>query len=379
MKEKYSPVGKCRVGWYHTHPTQGIFFSGLDKDAHTIFRQPYQFALVIDPRSMDAGLFYWQDAERHRLGGPVLFSLRPGGRRVRNLASADPPPRGTNWFALAGAGVCVALVIGGLASRGQRFSLLDVSLIGASTLIAYRVLGMSSGVLRDASNAKFFDSRWRDALSMGALAILTFWSGIRVSVPPTPAAVSNSTIAVNRQDVRPPMSNGARPVPQRHVVTPAPTAKGPGAQVPARKRVVFVNQNTRGSVRRVVLESPQPRASVAYQLRRCRQAGGRINVGTCRIQVDRGRERAFLDNVCAGTGPLESCVKEMQLSLGFNDRGVDGLWGPNTRVRFLREAIRARGRVAGNATSDFIFERKPRSRARASRRSDLQARFLPAE
>jgi proteasome lid subunit RPN8/RPN11 len=72
----YTPQGKVRLGWYHTHPTQGIFFSNLDLDAHTVFTSPHQFALVVDPRTMDAGLFFWEDYGQRRLAGPVRFSLR---------------------------------------------------------------------------------------------------------------------------------------------------------------------------------------------------------------------------------------------------------------------------------------------------------------
>jgi|GEM_PF-2309730 len=64
------------LGWYHTHPTQGIFFSTQDCDFHTSFRESHQFALVVDPRSMEAGLFYWENHEQRSLLGPLCFTLR---------------------------------------------------------------------------------------------------------------------------------------------------------------------------------------------------------------------------------------------------------------------------------------------------------------
>jgi proteasome lid subunit RPN8/RPN11 len=76
--EKYLPEGKCRLGWYHTHPRQGIFFSAQDKSAHDLFPKPYEFALVIDPQMMEAGLFYWSNHRKQVLAGPIRFSL-PGG------------------------------------------------------------------------------------------------------------------------------------------------------------------------------------------------------------------------------------------------------------------------------------------------------------
>jgi proteasome lid subunit RPN8/RPN11 len=87
----FTPQGKVRLGWYHTHPTQGIFFSNLDLDAHTVFTSPHQFALVIDPRTMDAGLFYWDDYGQRRLAGPVRFSLRRE-RDWTDYSRAQPAP-----------------------------------------------------------------------------------------------------------------------------------------------------------------------------------------------------------------------------------------------------------------------------------------------
>jgi proteasome lid subunit RPN8/RPN11 len=80
LGQKYTPEGKCRLGWYHTHPIQGIFFSKQDHRAHDIFVQAYQFALVVDPRNMEAGLFYWSSYEERILAGPVRFALRRFGK-----------------------------------------------------------------------------------------------------------------------------------------------------------------------------------------------------------------------------------------------------------------------------------------------------------
>jgi proteasome lid subunit RPN8/RPN11 len=69
---------KCKLAWYHTHPTQGIFFSRGDWESHLLFARPYQFALVVDPSSMTAGLFHWSNYDRRLQGGPVCFSLKQG-------------------------------------------------------------------------------------------------------------------------------------------------------------------------------------------------------------------------------------------------------------------------------------------------------------
>lgn len=78
LTEKYASAGKIRLGWYHTHPIQGIFFSSKDHSAHSIFSEPYQFALVIDPLRMEAGWFYWASYEDRILAGPICFALIRG-------------------------------------------------------------------------------------------------------------------------------------------------------------------------------------------------------------------------------------------------------------------------------------------------------------
>lgn len=75
IEAKYTVQRKSRLGWYHTHPTQGVFFSGQDFDTHAVFTQPHQFALVVDPQGMEAGLFYWQDHPNRRLSQPLRFKL----------------------------------------------------------------------------------------------------------------------------------------------------------------------------------------------------------------------------------------------------------------------------------------------------------------
>jgi len=80
VRQKYAPEGKIRLGWYHTHPDQGIFFSSQDEVAHEIFAEPYQFALVVDPRSMEAGLFYRGLYPQPIMAGPICFRLTQRGK-----------------------------------------------------------------------------------------------------------------------------------------------------------------------------------------------------------------------------------------------------------------------------------------------------------
>ena len=53
------------VGWYHTHPRLGAFFSRTDRRTQRAhFPHPWQIAVVLDPVSGEIGYYYGGDAER---------------------------------------------------------------------------------------------------------------------------------------------------------------------------------------------------------------------------------------------------------------------------------------------------------------------------
>ena len=59
--------GKSLVGWYHSHPSWGVFLSSLDRTLHNDrFQMPWMPALVIDPVNETAGFF------AHRADGKLL-------------------------------------------------------------------------------------------------------------------------------------------------------------------------------------------------------------------------------------------------------------------------------------------------------------------
>lgn len=50
------------VGWFHTHPNLGVFFSSDDVVVHNAaFRQPWHIALVVDPVRNEACTFGWDN------------------------------------------------------------------------------------------------------------------------------------------------------------------------------------------------------------------------------------------------------------------------------------------------------------------------------
>ena len=78
---------------------QGIHFAALGVE----LGEGRPVRLVVDPRSMDAGLFFWEDYGQRRLAGPVRFPLRrerdgpgpptPGPGAAPDGASAPEPTR----------------------------------------------------------------------------------------------------------------------------------------------------------------------------------------------------------------------------------------------------------------------------------------------
>ena len=56
------------VGWYHTHPNLGAFFSGTDRGTQaSAFRQPWQIGIVMDPGRAEEGRLPWaQQSPRGR-------------------------------------------------------------------------------------------------------------------------------------------------------------------------------------------------------------------------------------------------------------------------------------------------------------------------
>ncbi len=56
--------GKELVGWFHTHPRMGVFFSGWDEWLHNnFFPEPWHVALVIEPHSACGGFFLQTEPE----------------------------------------------------------------------------------------------------------------------------------------------------------------------------------------------------------------------------------------------------------------------------------------------------------------------------
>lgn len=68
--------GELIVGWYHSHPNLGAFFSSTDKHTqHAIFHHDYSVGLVIDPFREERKVFVGIDSQEY--GGPILPAELP--------------------------------------------------------------------------------------------------------------------------------------------------------------------------------------------------------------------------------------------------------------------------------------------------------------
>ena len=88
------------VGWYHTHPSFGIFLSHHDLFIHqNFFSRPLQVAYVIDPINQTGGFFEWRDGRMEQVTGYYLTAER-GNRialaRLVNDLEQLPNPEGNS-------------------------------------------------------------------------------------------------------------------------------------------------------------------------------------------------------------------------------------------------------------------------------------------
>lgn len=93
------------VGWYHTHPSFGIFLSHHDLFIHQhFFAQPLQVAYVIDPIQHTRGFFQWRGDSMAQVQGFYLIADR-GDRlalaRIANDLENLPSPQGQGGSALS--------------------------------------------------------------------------------------------------------------------------------------------------------------------------------------------------------------------------------------------------------------------------------------
>jgi proteasome lid subunit RPN8/RPN11 len=79
------------IGWYHTHPGFGIFLSGMDDFIQgNWFAEPWQIALVYDPKSGEEGVFVWRDGKT--VAEPFIVVSEDGAAGSSAGSQADDSP-----------------------------------------------------------------------------------------------------------------------------------------------------------------------------------------------------------------------------------------------------------------------------------------------
>jgi proteasome lid subunit RPN8/RPN11 len=73
------------VGWYHTHPSFGAFFSSWDIEVHKEFRHPSHIALVIDPIRDEEAYFCWDREQKKVIGYPEEHVLKANDAALIDL------------------------------------------------------------------------------------------------------------------------------------------------------------------------------------------------------------------------------------------------------------------------------------------------------
>ena len=82
--DKHFPEKRI-LGWYHSHPGMGVFFSGADTFVHSsFFSRFWQVGLVIDPVRDDAGFMQWHKNEIKPSNG-FYELLNPGQKQSSNM------------------------------------------------------------------------------------------------------------------------------------------------------------------------------------------------------------------------------------------------------------------------------------------------------
>ena len=70
----YFQSGLMVVGWYHSHPNLGVFFSGTDRATQAaFFRSPYALGFVVDPIRKERKCFFGASSEELDLRAITVF------------------------------------------------------------------------------------------------------------------------------------------------------------------------------------------------------------------------------------------------------------------------------------------------------------------
>jgi proteasome lid subunit RPN8/RPN11 len=135
------------VGWYHTHPSFGIFLSHHDLFIHhNFFAQPLQVAYVVDPINQTRGFFQWHDGGMTQVAGYHLTADRSDRIALARLVNdLEQLPNTEGGSGGSFSPRLEAELIKMLTRPGQREVVSPVERLQTATL--FGLLGMFLGVL----------------------------------------------------------------------------------------------------------------------------------------------------------------------------------------------------------------------------------------
>lgn len=231
--------GKTIVGWYHTHPGFGVFLSDRDEFIHkSFFDQPFQIALVYDPKTREQGVFAWEKGSTARMGRYWIGRQehiwdRPEAPQASSSADSIPAARDTSaresedygrvdWGATAMVGLILLLLGGaggwwmgtGSSSRMQgqmRAQLMEQRLAGAQEAVKTLDMRVMSAVRAGFDNAATSEAIHAiDKELRGASALLAKESAS--AAPPVPATTAPAPADPTRPAARDAMASAEAPL-----------------------------------------------------------------------------------------------------------------------------------------------------------------------
>jgi proteasome lid subunit RPN8/RPN11 len=123
------------VGWYHSHPSFGIFLSEPDLFIHrNFFNGPSQIALVVDPIAKTEGVFAWRGEDiaqlyEHSTPARWIATSERGSLPLRRHSGSAPDAR-----AAERAPSIVALLVAALIGLGVGFGVWEIAVRPPSTV-----------------------------------------------------------------------------------------------------------------------------------------------------------------------------------------------------------------------------------------------------
>jgi proteasome lid subunit RPN8/RPN11 len=282
--------GKKIVGWYHTHPGFGVFLSDRDEFIHkSFFDQPFQIALVYDPKTREQGVFawkkgstarmnrYWIGRQEHnwqRPAGPEITSSSDTVKAVAAAPERDSEDYGRiDWGATAMVGL-VMLMLGGAGgwwmgsgSSAQTQGQLQAQLVDAKYTGAQEAIRTLDMRIMGAVRAGFDNTATNEAIGLIDDELRAASAALGGEKPAAPGAAP------------------AAPAAPASPATPDPKAKQPEKEAPAAPAVAKSSDPTAKAVahieqaRAVARALARQRGSVSAGLRELEQIGSRSQNG----------------------------------------------------------------------------------------------------